>query len=257
MNILFYPAGPKPKNKITQICDYLKIGITNAASDSFEVAINWRGAAWHPRWPELELIAEKGIPVINRHCSNVRKDYVDAVSREIFGYSSLIDPLVHIGAAVEKSNEQAAHNGRIIECPITRVKDNHIYQKLINNQVQEDTYRDIRIPVFGKSIPLVFFKNKDVSIRFTGRSSVSHIIYPSEFNYFFPPGLLDKVLWFCEVIGMDYGEVDLLYDKQENRYYVIDANKTPGNAIFFQFTPAVKKKVIEIMSLAFEKSLLK
>jgi hypothetical protein len=244
-------------NKISQICKYLSLGITNDPRSDFDLAINWRGAARHPQWEELSVISSSGITVINEFCNDVSKQMVDDMFVEVFGYSSLVDPLTFQGRCVEKSNRQAAHDGHIIQCPAKKVLPDHIYQRVINNQVEEDTFRDIRIPVFGRQIPLVFFKNKDVSIRFTSRSSVAHVVYPSEYDYFFPEGLLNKVVTFCDRIGMDYGEVDLLWDKDEKKYYIIDANKTPGNGIFSMFTTKLRDEVITIMAEAFKNEFLK
>jgi len=256
MKLLFYPRGPQKKNKIKQICNYLNLGITNDPQDEFDIAINWRGAAWHPRWPELDVISQAGIRVINHFCTNVKKDYVDEAFKAEFGYSSLVDPLSYNGHAVQKSNRQAAHDGRIIELPISKPKPDHVYQRLINNKVEEDTYRDIRVVIFNDKVPMVFFKNKDVSIRFSGQSSSAHVIWPSEFDYFFGPDLIPGVVRFCKRIGMDYGEVDVLYCRDSRRYYIIDANKTTGNGVFTMFTHKVRNKVIEVMAETFKKEFL-
>jgi len=269
MKILFYPRGPRQQNKIMQICEYLKLEITNdiqlahLALEPVDVAINWRGAALHTRWQELQEAEEAGIRVINSRCNNLTKEYVDEIFLSIFNYSSLVNPLQNEDEewkgpdqCVEKSNRQAAHDGRIITLPIKKTRPDHIYQKLINNQVDEDLYRDIRIPVFGKRIPMIFFKNKDVSIRFTGISSTAHVIWPSEFNYFFPGDVLEKCIKFCNQIGMQYGELDLLYCKDEKKYYIIDANKTPGNGIFKMFQRELRDEIIRIMAETFKEEFL-
>ena len=39
---------------------------------------------------------------------------------------------------------------------------------------------------------------------------------------------LNKIHRFCAKIGMDYGEVDVLRDRDDGRIYIVDANNTPS-----------------------------
>ena len=39
---------------------------------------------------------------------------------------------------------------------------------------------------------------------------------------------LKKVCQFCERMGLDYGEVDILRDNTDGRIYIVDANNTPA-----------------------------
>jgi hypothetical protein len=38
---------------------------------------------------------------------------------------------------------------------------------------------------------------------------------------------IKKINEFCRQIGMDYGELDVLRDKDSGRIYIIDSNNTP------------------------------
>ncbi len=38
---------------------------------------------------------------------------------------------------------------------------------------------------------------------------------------------ISNLLQFCQLMGMDYGELDVLRDRQDGRIYVVDANSTP------------------------------
>ena len=37
----------------------------------------------------------------------------------------------------------------------------------------------------------------------------------------------EKILLFCRRMGLDYGELDMLRDREDGRLYIVDVNNTP------------------------------
>ena len=42
---------------------------------------------------------------------------------------------------------------------------------------------------------------------------------------------ISRILTFCERLGLDFGELDILPDRAEGRLYILDANKTPTTMV--------------------------
>ena len=39
---------------------------------------------------------------------------------------------------------------------------------------------------------------------------------------------VEKIIQFCEKIGLDYGEIDILRDRGDQRIYIVDVNNDPA-----------------------------
>ena len=184
--------------------------------------------------------------MINLKCTDVSKRHVDRVFHDVFGYSSLIDPFTFEGECVEKSNLNGKHDGQLVLCPLTGTKEDRVYQKLINNRHDDEYVVDIRIPVFRKIIPFVYLKYKPVKDRFSlsvkgSLEETGNILSTDE---------IEKILEFCDRIGLDYGEIDILRDETDNRIYVMDVNNTP-TLHFAGFSDRQKQESLKLMSRTF------
>ena len=73
--------------------------------------------------------------VINKNCTDISKSNVDRVFLEIFGYSLNLDPKNYHGSILEKSEQNAKHDGKIINSSSLgfKIYKNKVYQRLINN----------------------------------------------------------------------------------------------------------------------------
>ena len=221
--VLFYPHTPKNhKYTIFQICNHLGLRATNNPKAQFITAMRWEDATFKKVSSLLNQI-HNNKSVININSVDISKTRVDLVFREVFGYSSMIDPLTFEGVCVRKSDINAQHDGRIVPCPILKKEKGFIYQKLINNRFDDAFTREIRAPVIGKRMPFIFLKYKPLTDRFKV-SVKGEIAQPEDF---LSAAEMHKIFAFCEKIGMDFGELDILRDRDENKLYIVDANDTP------------------------------
>ncbi len=235
--ILFYPNFPHRKATIYQLCLALGYDVINNPEKEFDVAIYWkRYATFFPQEPILSQFSTENKTVFNHNCQDVSKTYIDREFLKVFGYCTIIDPLTHSGKCVAKSDLNAQHDGKIIDCPIESKQSGIIYQKLIDNEVEKGKVVDFRVPIFKQTIPVVYRylkKNLNAEQRFFGYPSLISvdIIEPTEI---FTSEEISKILEFCQKIGLDYGELDILKDKQDGRIYIIDANNTPSSRLLFE-----------------------
>lgn len=220
--VLFYPQRPSVHSTIYKIVKFLNCEIIDSPSTSWDIAISWEDTTFRKIDNLLPKNPDKII--INHACNDISKKNIDRIFTDVFGYSSLVNPKQYNGICVKKSNLNAKHNGMLIHCPIPIIEKNVIYQKLINNKNNNWGIYDIRTPIFNRSIPFVYIKQKSSIHRFEDHFIMSTI---EETNVVFSPGEIDTIIEFCQQMGFEYGELDILRDSEDNRLYIIDANNTP------------------------------
>lgn len=171
----------------------------------------------------LAVIGERN--VINGGCVDISKNNVEAVFHEVFGYSGFVDPKVHWGPAVEKGDDNALHDGRVVHCPIDRLIPGKVYMRLIDNAIDSETVEDLRVPFFNDNIPFVYVKCRPMNGRFGVANSSVRIV---ETRSVFSRQEIARINTFCRNFPVEYGELDVLRDRGNGRIYIVDVNKTPG-----------------------------
>ena len=251
--VLAYPHLPSKRSSVYRIAKQLNWDVTNLPNRNYQSAIYWEYQTHRQEYQLLErLDGQDGPKVINLYSRDISKKRVDQAFTEAFGYSTFVDPTTYRGCCVEKGDINALHDGRIIETPITQVDPEKIYQRVIDNTTGDDLVCDLRIPIFGNSIPLVFMKYREIKVRFTNSTIKTDLVKPEEV-------LSDKeikqILTLCRSIGLEHGELDGLRDNNDQRLYIVDVNNTP------QSPPAncpatIRDEAVRLMTASFQKEFL-
>jgi hypothetical protein len=191
-----------------------------------DVVMHFEDATWSQNTAPAARRADARL--VNFNCTDVSKSRIAEVFEEAFGYPLKLDPARHTGPAVEKSELNGAHDGRIIACP-AEARPGHVYQRLIDNRAPKrdalgrELVEDFRCPtVAGKPI-CVFIKRRPVDTRFANDNCEVEIATPEQL---FSVDELSRIGDFARRLGLDWGGVDVLRDKSEGRLYIVDANKT-------------------------------
>jgi len=247
--IFVYPEDPRANGyqyTINEISHFLGYRISSALSGGKRLILRWEDQTHGRLDARLAELGRTG-EVINLRCTDISKKRVDAVHKEVFGYSASVDPLVYEGECVEKSNENGKADGVLVQCPLEEARKGCVYQIRVNCQVDDEFVDEMRTPVFGRTIPFILVKYKRLSAPFS--YSVKGSI--AEVDACMSPEEVEKVLRFCELIGLDFGELDILRDRTDNRIYIVDANNTP--TIHFAGYPKKQKRMIlQRMARAFD-----
>lgn len=186
-----------------------------------DVVMQFEDSTYSPNPPPLWL--KQGARLINFGCTNVSKTRVAAASEEAFGFPLAVDPATHVGPAVEKSEINAAHDGRIIQCPAT-AQVGRAYQRVIDNRGADPDYvEDLRTCTIGGRPIVVFVKRRHVTKRFLNTNTEVMLRMPEQV---FTAEEMDRINAFTRAIGLDWGGVDVLRDRNDGRLCIVDANKT-------------------------------
>lgn len=200
----------------------------NDPNKPFDIVINWEDCTWRSHNKTLSDLINN-YSCLNAQCRDISKKRVQSLFEEVFGYPLAVDPLTYRGECVMKSNENYAHDGEVIKCPVQKTNDDFVYQKLINNRFGNKFVEDIRIPFFKDKIPFVILKYRHFDNRFAGyfksiMADVDKILSQDE---------IKNIIRYSQKIGLEYGELDALRDKNDGRIYIVDVNNTPASPRYF------------------------
>lgn len=221
--VLFHPMRPHPHEVLYRLFHARGWRVTNDPARRCDLAIAWYPTAVAPEDQALHGLPPS-VPVLNLGCNDVSKRRVDQVAYEAFGYDIRVDPRRHVGSCVRKSDENALHDGVIIDCPISTEEAGYVYQRVIDNAAEDGTVEDIRLPVFGSVLPFAYRKYRPVRQRF---SNVNSRVVLAGTDSVIDRSELGAVLEFCRSMRIEYAELDVLRDRSDGRLYVIDVNPTP------------------------------
>lgn len=220
--IVAFPDLPSKKTTLYKIADRLGYRLTNKTVKNPKLVFYFEDSTFG----NTQAIREHYDPgdIINLQCTDISKTYVDKLHLDVLGYNTFVDPLTYRGEVVRKSDINALHDGRIIHCPIDYRDDDAVYMVVIDNAVDQEMVMDYRVPVIGESIPHVYKKFKKKEVRFTNQVSYSEL---HETQAHFSEAEINQMIRFAQSMGASFCELDVLRNKNDERIYIIDVNKTP------------------------------
>lgn len=172
---------------------------------------------------QVQPLPHAGKYMLNGDCLDIRKSRVAEVFQEVFGYGLSIDPYTHSGLALMKSERNGVHDGQIVPCPYVVPRKDYVFQRLVENTLDGHTYTDIRTPVVGGALPIIYLKNRTASTRFSNENASVSLTSADEQ---FTPEEQARILAFARRINLDFGGLDILRDRRDGRIYIVDVNKT-------------------------------
>ncbi|HMG92396.1 MAG TPA: hypothetical protein VK589_20200 [Chryseolinea sp.] len=199
---------------------------------TYDFIFNWQDLTFD-RYDTLEYLQASynytGLQLgrtLNMKCTDISKRKMESLNLEVFGYPLGINPTSYTGKACAKADKNNAHDGMIVDCPIRpeQLDESKVYSIVVNN-VDGDFVIDFRVPFIGGITDFFYEKRRNVVTRFSNTNDVTFI---RKTNDFFNPEEIQSLTDFCKRLGLDYGELDVLRDKDTGRIYVVDVAKTPA-----------------------------
>lgn len=216
--ILFYPVSSLPiEYAAAKMLASIGAKVVTQPSADVRLAVLWEDAT------HVTTSPIPGIRSLNAKCCDISKTTVARAFGAAFGYGLEVDPASYSGPMVEKSDDNGLHDGRIVQGPLQPLPG-RVYQRLIDNQADDRFVLDLRTPLVGGSIPFVYLKYRPIYDRFSN-SNTRCVRKPA--SDVFSPGEISGIITFAKAMGLDYGELDVLRDRNDGRIYIVDVAKTP------------------------------
>ncbi len=218
--IAFTPERARPWYLIRTVARAAGAKLEKDASRA-DVVMHFEDATFSPNDPPLRL--QPGARLVNFGARDVSKTNVARACAAAFGHPLAIDPQGYVGPAVEKSEINAAHDGRIVQCPM-RPLPGRAYQRVVDNRSTDpNLVEDLRTCTVGGKPVVVFIKRRPVAKRFLNTNTEVLLRAPEEI---FSAGEIAQIGAFTREIGLDWGGIDVLRDRADGALYIVDANKT-------------------------------
>ncbi|MFP4059937.1 MAG: hypothetical protein ACLFUC_05585 [Bacteroidales bacterium] len=254
--VLFYPQYPSKRAVLYKLLGILNYNRTNNPGQDYNLVVNWEDTTFRNQYSLLDdIAADKG--VVNYNCKDISKKHVDEVFNQVFGYRTRVDPRTYKGKCLQKNDLNALHDGIEITAPIKNPRKDCIYQIIINNKYDENLVEDIRVPVIGSSLPFGYLKYKPMTGRY-GSFLTSHDFNKDteivKINDVFKSDEIEMIKQFVIQFGLEYGELDILRNRDDGKIYIIDANNTPTGPSHLD--KSTRRRVLNILAETFKREFL-
>jgi hypothetical protein len=215
-----FVIDPNSGTVMSKVLAMLGVEVLDAPPEGADVNI------WHcfPHRPK------PSVPnLINGRFMDFSKSGIDVAHRAVFGRGVCMKPdeIDPDTPYVVKSEEQAAHDGRILLGRVLVPYDwgkGRVVQRLIDNTTGDGEVMDIRAPVIGGDIPFVYLKTRRIDDRFSNANSMASM---TRAENVLSAEEIGQVKQFCAVQHLDYGELDILRDNKDGLIWIVDVNSTP------------------------------
>lgn len=233
----FSPGLPHHGSAISKLCAELGWKVSRYQGSGKATVVFWPGSE--------EVFPKQPAGWINSRLVDINKDTVGAAFDRAFGYSYDVDPETATGSYVRKSIGNAKHDGTVLTEP-SRPAPGYVYQRLIANVV-DDQAEDLRLVYMRGALDFLYVKQRPISARFKNKNSSVRM---AETASLLSPEEIKAIGVMCDDLGMEYGEIDALRDRNDGRLYVVDMNRTP-NGPPKELSPDQKKEAVRRMSGVF------
>jgi hypothetical protein len=214
----FYPMRPGPNSSMAHLLARFPVRIGHSARGD-SLTFFWdTGTYSSPR-----QVAKLPKAALNRRCVDIGKSTVDRLWAEAAGYSISVDPRTHTGKMVEKPEINALKGAVIVEGPLERPRKGMVYQLLIDSRSSDDRILHMRAVIIDGRILFIYNKSRPHPQWFKG----TEFTEPKPALDMLSAEEIATVERFADLIGMEYGEMDIVRDRPSGRIYVVDTNRNP------------------------------
>ncbi|MGP1275100.1 MAG: hypothetical protein ACQRW7_06755 [Caulobacterales bacterium] len=214
--VWFTPDTPRPWYLIWPVMALSRARMARSAAEA-DLIFVFDDSTWVD-----ERAFPAGVPVINGRCNDISKTHVARVFEQVTGRALACDPMNPGGPYVEKSEQNAAHDGRILTTPQAR-REGYTYQRLINNIDEDGLALDLRCSTIGGEIVQVYLKRRPADRRFANCNCDVTLTDPAAVFSAVERAMISR---FCAAMGLDWGGIDVLRDRDTGELWIVDVNKT-------------------------------
>ncbi|MEM1035457.1 MAG: hypothetical protein AAGI14_01725 [Pseudomonadota bacterium] len=216
--IAFYPDKPRPWYFVWPVMHASGAKLISDCSTA-DIVFQFDDTTTSDHTPPT---TKPGAKLVNFGCRDISKSAVADAFKKAAGYSLSVDPRTYSGRMVEKSEMNAAHDGRIIEGPMEPLADK-TYQVLVDNEIEGGLVEDLRCCIVGGVPAIAMRKRRQIDRRFLNENA--EVILETPENLYSEEEI-ELITRFASEMGLQWGGVDVLRDQASGKIYIVDANKT-------------------------------
>lgn len=201
--------------------------------------------------PADDPYAEASWHWLNGRSRDIRKERIERVFAEIFGYELAVDPRRFTGAMLRKSDQNCVKDGTVLTGPVDEVLEGQVYERLVDTRTAPGQLTEVRLHVIGDHISAWVNTLEDwISEGRYRYELITSSLRPTD--AVLSPVERAGVLQFCRTLGLDFAAVDALRDHHDGRLYLIDGNHTPSYDHWFTSRfPDDARRCFDEMTVAF------
>jgi glutathione synthase/RimK-type ligase-like ATP-grasp enzyme len=255
-----YPYNPssmtiKSLKQIFLQAKSIKMVGSNFKGSSSKKVINWGSSTSNPEVEKCQLLNH---PDVVSFASN-KLNFFKEVSGKVSAPEFTTDPqeaaewLKGTGSVVCRE-KLTGHSGQgiiLIDDEEVFSEYNHDKCKLYTRYIKK--IDEFRVHMFcGKPI---LVQRKAISSRYPSHAvdtkirthSNGYIFAQNEDQSLYPKGLIDIAAEVISLLGLDFGAVDIIYNKYHDKLYVLEVNTAPGlcNSTLLTYAHAISEKFNE------------
>jgi hypothetical protein len=230
-SLCFYPDQPPFKDLLEGIRQYAGWDLA-PNPESADWCVLYRDTTW-VNLPDDDPYAGIAPTWINGCCRDISKRTVQRVFANVFGYPLAVDPLTHEGVCVRKSNFNAVNIDDVKDMlvlvgpiPEDELADQHVYERLVDGLVPGLGHVELYAYVVGGAVVSIV---RDIRLDGMHAGRLAKLLDRTVDapRTVFSPEELEQIGEFCAAMGLDFGKLDIIRDRVDERIYILDANKTP------------------------------
>lgn len=216
-SVNFYPMRLEPSAAIAHILPRLGVRIAPFPGQA-DLTVAWHTGTWLKASDVDRLPAN----ALNRRCIDISKATVDRLWAEAAGYSIAVDPVAWRGRLVVKPLANAVRGGRIVEGPLTQTRTGVVYERLVDSRTG-DRIHSTRALIGQGEVVVAYDRWRPYPHWFGGPEET----VPAAPTELYSADEMAALLRLADLIGLEFGEVDVIRDNESGLIYAVDVNRTP------------------------------
>jgi len=215
--VSFFPMRLEPTAALAYVVQRLGVRIA-PFSGKADLTVAWHTGTW---------IAARDIDrlppdALNRRCSDIAKSTVDMLWAKAAGYSIVVDPTCWRGQMVIKPEANAVRGGRIVAGPLPVAQAGVAYERLVDSRAGARIHSTRAFVARGEVI-LAYDRWRPYPHWFRGPEETTPVAAHEAYS----ADERATLVRFAQLIGLDFGEIDVIRDNESGLIYGVDANRTP------------------------------
>lgn len=228
IRIFFWPDRPRDNLLVFPLMEQAGWEFADHP-DEADWCVLHRDATWI-RPGDADPWEERSAGWINGRCRDISKWHVQETFHQAFGYSLAVDPLTWEGELVQKSDQNFRKDCLILQGPLDARIEGQVYQRLVRGDFDaQGRATEYRALVVGGVIAGLM-RAPWWPIEYRREKPLEFIPDWVRVEDSFTTDELAGVTRFCGLLGLDYGKLDIIRDREDGRIYIVDANNTPGRS---------------------------